>query len=258
LLEYNSPVEKIVVKGNRATGVLVNGIFHPADYIVGSADYHHIEKDLLPADKTNYDSKYWNSREMAPSALMYFIGLNKKSEKLLHHNLMFDQDFETHANELFENPQWPSSPLLYTSVTSKSDASTAPENMENLVVLIPVAPGLEDNEATRDKFYDLVMGRIEMLTGESIRSSVVVKRSYAHNDFSADFNAFKGNAYGLGNTLMQTAIFKPRINSGKLKNVVFAGQLTAPGPGVPPSIISGQVAAAEIIKMERVHVVLTN
>jgi phytoene desaturase len=258
IFEYNSPVEKIVVKGNRATGVLVNGQFHAADYIVGSADYHHIEKDLLPANKVNYDSKYWNSREMAPSALMYFIGLNKKSEKLLHHNLMFDQDFETHANELFEAPQWPSSPLLYTSVTSKSDASTAPANMENLVILIPVAPGLEDNEITRDRYYDLVMGRMETLTGESLKNSVVVKKSYAHNDFSADFNAFKGNAYGLGNTLMQTAIFKPRIHSGKLKNVVFSGQLTAPGPGVPPSVISGQVAATEIIKMEKGRAVMLN
>jgi phytoene desaturase len=248
-IEYNSPVEKIVTKGNKATGVLVNGIFHPADYILGSADYHHIEKDLLPDNKTNYNSKYWNSREMAPSALMYFIGLNRKTEKLLHHNLMFDQDFETHANELFETPQWPSNPLLYTSVTSKSDTSTAPADMENLVVLIPVAPGLEDNELTREKYFDLVMDRMEILTGESLKQNVIIKKSYAHNDFSSDFNAYKGNAYGLGNTLMQTAIFKPRIHSGKLNNVVFSGQLTAPGPGVPPSIISGQVAAGELIKM---------
>jgi phytoene desaturase len=257
-IEYNSPVEKIVTNGNKATGVIVNGIFHQADYILGSADYHHIETNLLPSNKTNYNRKYWDSREMAPSALMYFIGLNKKTEKLLHHNLMFDQDFETHANELFETPAWPSNPLLYTSVTSRSDKSTAPAGMENLVVLIPVAPGLKDEEVTRDRYFDLVMDRLELLTGEPLKQSVIFKKSYAHNDFLADFNAFKGNAYGLGNTLMQTAIFKPRIHSGKLKNVVFSGQLTAPGPGVPPTIISGQVAATEIIKMIKVRSVLAN
>ena len=248
---YDSPVEKIVTSGNRVTGVTVNGVFYEADYIVGSADYHHIEQSLLPEDKTNYTEKYWDSREMAPSSLMYYLGLNKKFQNMIHHNLMFDQDFEVHANELFEKQQWPSNPLLYTSVTSKTDPLVAPDSMENLVVLIPVAPGLEDGESVRDKYYDLVMDRLEKLTGESVRDHVIFRRSYAHNDFSSDYNAYKGNAYGLGNTLMQTAIFKPKLHSSKLKNMVFAGQLTTPGPGVPPTIISGQVAAAEIIKMIR-------
>ncbi|MFO7923894.1 MAG: phytoene desaturase family protein [Bacteroidales bacterium] len=246
---YDSPVEKIVTAGNRTTGVKVNGLFYEADYIIGSADYHHIEQSLLPEDKIRYSEKYWESREMAPSSLMFYLGLDRKFRKLIHHNLMFDKDFEVHATELFEKQQWPSQPLLYTSVTSKTDMSVAPENKENLVVLIPVAPGLEDNESIRGKYFDLVMDRIELLTGESVRDHVIYRKSYAHNDFAADYNAYKGNAYGLGNTLMQTAIFKPKLYPGKLKNMVFAGQLTTPGPGVPPTIISGQVAAGEIIKM---------
>lgn len=248
---YDSPVEKIVTSGRKATGVIVRGEFHAADYIIGSADYNHIEQSLLPPDKRNYDQKYWDSREMAPSSLMYYVGLKKRFKNLIHHNLMFDQDFEVHANELFEKQQWPSNPLLYTSVTSKTDPTVAPENMENLVVLIPVAPGLDDSEPVREKYYDMVINRLEMLTGESVREHIVFMKSYAHNDFFSDYNAYKGNAYGLGNTLMQTAIFKPRLHSSRLKNMVFAGQLTTPGPGVPPTIISGQVAAGEILKMIR-------
>ena len=250
-LHYDSPVEKIICSGKKATGVIVNGDFHEADYIVGSADYHHIEESLLPAGMANYNEKYWDKREMAPSSLLFFMGLNRKLGKLIHHNLLFDKEFAVHAHELFEKPQWPSDPLLYTSVTSKTDPAVAPEGMENLVVLIPVAPGLEDNESIRDRYYDLVLDRIESLTGESFRNNVVYRRSYAHNDFSADYNAYKGNAYGLGNTLMQTAILKPRMHSARIKNMVFTGQLTTPGPGVPPTIISGQVAAGEIIKLNR-------
>ncbi len=246
---YDSPVEKIETYRNKATGVIVNGEYHPADYIIGSADYHHIEKDLIPEGKANYDDKYWNSREMAPSSLMFYLGLDKKINNMLHHNLMFDKDFETHANELFEKPKWPSDPLLYTSVTSKTDPLAAPVGKENLVVLIPVAPNLEDNEEIRERYYNIVMDRLELLTGDSLRNHVIYKRSYALNDFSSDYNAYKGNAYGLGNTLMQTAIFKPGMHSRKLRNMVYAGQLTTPGPGVPPTIISGQVAANEIIKM---------
>ncbi len=246
---YESPVEKILTSGKNATGVIVNGEFHEADYIVGSADYQHIEQSLLPSGKINYSEKYWESREMAPSALMYFFGLDKKLKNMIHHNLMFDQDFEVHSREMFEKPQWPSNPLLYTSVTSKTDPVVAPGNMENLVVLIPVAPGLEDSQSVRDYYYELVMTRMETLTGENIRDHVIYKRSYAHNDFSLDYNAYKGNAYGLGNTLMQTAFFKPKLHSAKLRNMVYSGQLTTPGPGVPPAIVSGQVAAGEILKM---------
>ncbi len=248
---YDSPVEKIITSENKVTGVTVNGKFHEADFIVGSADYHHIEQSLLPENKTNYTEKYWNSREMAPSSLMYYLGLDRKFQNMIHHNLFFDQDFEVHATELFEKQQWPSNPLLYTSVTSKTDPLVAPETMENLVVLIPVAPGLEDSESVREKYYNLVMDRLETLTGEPVRDHIVFRKSYAHNDFSSDYNAFKGNAYGLGNTLMQTAILKPKLHSAKLRNMVYAGQLTTPGPGVPPTIISGQVAAGEIIKMIR-------
>ena len=92
------------------------------------------------------------------------------------------------------------------------------------------------------------MERLENLTGQDIRNSIVYKRSFAHNDFKKDYHAFKGNAYGLANTLLQTAFLKPRIKSKKVKNLYYTGQLTAPGPGVPPSLISGQVVAELIAK----------
>jgi phytoene desaturase len=117
-----------------------------------------------------------------------------------------------------------------------------------LFVLIPVAPGLEDTETTREKYYELVLNRMEKITGQSIREAVVFKRSYAHNDFIADYNAYKGNAYGLANTLRQTALLKPGIKSKKVNNLYYTGQLTVPGPGVPPSLISGRVVAEEVMK----------
>ncbi len=246
---YNKPVEKINVSGGRATGVEANGEFHSADYIVGAADYHHIERSLLPEGMANYSEKYWNSREMAPSSLLFYIGLDRKYENLIHHNLMFDEEFQVHSSEIFEQKKWPSRPLLYTSVTSKTDPSVAPEGKENLVVLIPVASGLPDNDETRQKYFNIVMDRLEHLTGEPLREHVIYMKSYAHKDFAADYNAYKGNAYGLGNTLMQTAVLKPSLLSRRVRNLVYAGQLTTPGPGVPPTIISGEVAAGEIIKM---------
>jgi phytoene desaturase len=247
-IEYSQEVQEIVVAQGRTTGVRTATGFWPADAVVAGADYHHIEQQVLAPEYRHYSPAYWDSRTMAPSSLLFYLGVNRKLANLLHHNLFFDEDFSQHAHEIYEAPQWPSRPLFYASVPSKTDPTVAPAGQENLFLLIPVAPDLDDPEATREKYYNMLMDRLEKHCGHSIREHVVYKRSYAHRDFVADYHSFKGNAYGLANTLKQTAILKPSLKSKKVGNLYFTGQLTVPGPGVPPSLISGQVVAGEVLK----------
>lgn len=248
-IELNSEVKEIIVKDSKATSVkTIDGNIFEADVVIGGADYHHIDTQLLKQSERNYSDQYWDKRAMAPSSLLYYIGLNKRLKNLNHHNLFFDEDFNQHAQDIYTNPDWPKKPLFYASVPSVTDPSVAPAGCENLFLLIPVAPGLADSEAVREHYYDLVMNRLEQLSGQSVRDAVIYKRSYAHSDFVKDYHAFKGNAYGLANTLLQTAFLKPKIKSKKVKNLYYTGQLTVPGPGVPPSLISGEVVAKEIIK----------
>ncbi|MCW3085196.1 MAG: phytoene desaturase [Bacteroidetes bacterium] len=245
-------VEQIKIQNGKAVSVTSNGLAHAADVVVGAADYHHTEQKLLEEKYRNYSADYWKSRKMAPSCLMYYIGIDKKIEGLEHHNLFFDAPFDLHAEEIYDRPQWPSNPLFYSTCASKTDKSVAPEGKENLVLLIPIAVNIEDNEAIREKYFNIMMDRLEHLTGQEIKKYVIVKKSYAINDFKNDYNSFGGNAYGLANTLMQTAILKPSLKNKKVSNLYYAGQLTVPGPGVPPSIISGLVAAKEIVKKFKV------
>lgn len=249
--EYNSEVEKIIVRNKKVSGIQTNGKEHTLDYLVAGADYHHVEQELLPAEYRRYSEDYWQKRVMAPSSLIYYLGVNKRVKGLLHHNLFFDRDFGKHAKEIYESPQWPTDPLFYVSVPSKTDNQVAPEGCENIFLLLPVAPGLKDDESVREKYFNLMIDRIEKLTGDSWRDNIVYKRSYAHSDFISDYHAFKGNAYGLANTIMQTANLKPSILNKTLPNLFYTGQLTVPGPGVPPSLISGQVVAGELIKRDR-------
>ncbi len=248
---YNENVQRVETTDQTARRVLTqNGAFE-ADVVVAGADYHHVENIILGTEKRNYNEDYWKRRVMAPSSLLFYLGVNQPVNRLRHHNLFFDEDFTLHAHEIYTEPQWPSKPLFYVSAPSKTDPSVAPVGSENLFVLIPVAPDLNDDEATREKYYHMVMERLEKFTGQRIRESVVYKRSYAHRDFKADYNAYRGNAYGLANTLMQTAFLKPALKNKKIKNWYYTGQLTVPGPGVPPSppsLISGQVVAAEVKK----------
>lgn len=244
----NSNVQRLDLNSTKAKGLIVNGLFQPFDYIIASADYHHVEQDLLPSSHRRYTEDYWQKRVMAPSSLIFYLGIDKKIDNLLHHTLFFDEDFQKHAEEIYDHPEWPTAPQFYVSCPSKTDPSVAPAGFENVFILIPVAPGLVDSEAIREKYFQMVIKRLENLIGQNIRDHIVFKRSYAHNDFINDYNAFKGNAYGLANTLLQTANRKPSILNKKVKNLFYTGQLTVPGPGVPPSIISGEVVAKELIK----------
>lgn len=222
-----------------------------ADVVLGSADYHHIEQQLLPEDYRRYGKSYWDKRTMAPSCLIWYVGVGKKLPRLLHHNLFFENDFANHAHTIYVKPGWPQDPLFYVCCPSKTDPSVAPENMENLFILIPVAPGLPDSEEIRATYFRQIISRLETFCGVPFNDDILSSTSYAHSDFVEDYNAFKGNAYGLANTLSQTALLRPSIKSKKVKNLFYAGQLTVPGPGVPPAIISGQLVADHIVKSHK-------
>lgn len=246
--EFNSEIKELKVNEKSISQVITKNKIFNADIIISSADYHHTETKLIPHKYQSYSDEYWDSRKMAPSSLLYYIGLNKKIEGLPHHTLFFDTDFEIHADEIYSKPQWPTNPLFYLSLTTKTDPSGAPEGSENVFILIPVAAGLVDTEEIREKYFNMVMQRLEKYTASELKSHIVFKRTFAYTDFVNDYGAFKGNAYGLANTLLQTAILKPSCKSKKIKNLYYTGQLTVPGPGVPPSLISGQVVAKEVMK----------
>jgi phytoene desaturase len=246
---FNEEVVKLNIAGKSVESVQTARDVLPADVVVSSADYHFTETKLLDADNRNYSVKFWQKKVMAPSCLLYYVGLNRKLATAVHHGLFFDVPFEPHAKDIYERRAWPREPLFYVSVASKTDPGCAPEGHENLVLLVPVAAGLEgDDEHLRDHYFDLLMTRLERKLGEELKSSVVFCKTYSVSDFSRDYHSYRGNAYGLANTLRQTGILRPSCRNRKIPNLYYAGQLTVPGPGVPPSLISGEVVANEINK----------
>lgn len=248
-IHTNAAVEKILVNKDHSSGLAVDGANIYFDGIIAAADYAHVEEKLLPKEYRNYSAEYWEQKTFAPSCLIYYIGVNKKIKNILHHTLFFEEKLEQHSIEIYKKPVWPTKPLFYACCPSVTDESVAPEGHENIFLLMPIAPGLQDEEKLREPYFDMMMERLEANTGESIRPFIDYKKSYCIKDFILDYNAFKGNAYGLANTLRQTAILKPKIKNKKIKNLFYAGQLTVPGPGVPPSIISGKVAADQLLKL---------
>mgnify|MGYP003536730375 CR=1 FL=1 len=250
IIKTNQNVNKIIVKYGIATGIIVNNEKVEADIIVSGADYHHSET-LLDKEYRVYSEKYWENRVFAPSSLLFYVGFDKKIERVEHHSLFFDVDFDIHAEAIYDNPKWPENPLFYASFPSKTDVNSAPNGKEAAIFLIPLAPGLEDNEELRETYFDKIISRLENLTCQSLKNNIIFKESFCVNDFVKEYNSYKGNAYGMANTLLQTAFLRPKLKSKKVTNLYFTGQLTVPGPGVPPALISGKLVADLIKKYSK-------
>ncbi len=244
-------VSRINVGSNKeVVSITVNDEEVPTQILVCGSDYHHSET-LLDPHLRQYSEKYWESRTFAPSSLLFYIGFDKKLKNINHHNLFFDVDFQQHAREIYDDPQWPEEPLFYANFTSITDSSTAPENFENGFFLVPIAPGLKDTEELREKYFKKIISRFEELTNQEVKKNIIFKESYCVRDFIKDYNSYKGNAYGMANTLLQTAFLRPKLKSALVKGLFFTGQLTVPGPGVPPALISGKLVSGLIQKEYR-------
>ncbi len=245
-----SAVDKIRVNNGKAIGITVNGRNIDAELVLSGADYHHSET-LLDEDYRQYSEAYWEGKTFAPSSLLFYVGFDKKLKQVEHHNLFFDTDFERHAQEIYDTPKWPTDPLFYVNFPSITDASMAPEGCETGFFLVPIAPDLEDTPELREQYFEIILGRFEERTGETVRNNIIFKESFCVKDFKEQYNSYKGNAYGMANTLLQTAFLRPKLKSRKVKNLFFTGQLTVPGPGVPPSLISGKLVSELIVKTPR-------
>ena len=247
--KFEEAAQEITIESGNAKKLVTDKAVYEADAIISGADYQFTESHLLPQEYRTYSEVYWDKKTLAPSCLLYYIGLNKELKNVLHHSLFFDVPFDKHADEIYSNPQWPEAPLFYASVSSNTDKTVAPQGHENLVLLIPVASGLNgDTEAVREQYFQKAIQRLEQHTGQSISDAIVYKKTFSVSDFVSEYNSYKGNAYGLANTLRQTAIFRPSCRSKKVKNLFYTGQFTVPGPGVPPSLISGEVVSKELVK----------
>ena len=250
-INLNHPVEKIVVDDhNTVTGLISNNVFIESDIVLSGADYHHSETLLDPRFR-QYSESYWDKKTFAPSSLLFYIGIDKKIKNAEHHNLFFDADFEKHAVEIYDTPQWPTEPLFYVNVPSKTDSSMAPEGCDAVFILMPIATNIKDTPELRTTYLKKIIERFEEKTQQSIQNNIIFKESFCVNDFKSEYNSYKGNAYGMAMTLLQTAFLRPKLKSKKVNNLYFTGQLTVPGPGVPPSLISGKIAA-ELIQKTRV------
>ncbi|GIZ08430.1 phytoene dehydrogenase [Flavobacterium sp. UMI-01] len=243
----HSNIEKIIVENKTATALIVNGKRIESDLILSGADYYHTET-LLDKEFRAYSEKYWESRVFAPSSLLFYVGFNTKLKNVAHHDLFFDVDFDKHAHAIYDEPQWPNEPLFYANFPSITDPTAAPEGMESGFFLIPLAPGIEDTPELRAQYFDKIMTRFEHITEQKVRDHIIYTKSFCKNDFVSEYNSYKGNAYGMANTLLQTAFLRPKLKSKKVKNLYFTGQLTVPGPGVPPALISGKLVSELINK----------
>jgi len=248
-IKYNQDVRKLsVVSDHAISSVVTQKRSFEADLVVASGDYPHTEMNLLsPADQS-YPASYWKKKTIAPSAFILYLGISKKIEKLEHHTLFLDHDWMKHFDSIFNNPSWPEEPSYYVCAPSKTDPSVAPKGMENLFILVPVAPGLKDTPAVRKQYTKKILSHLEELIGQKFQDDIVYLKTFAHNDYQSLYHAYQGTALGLSHTVFQSALFRPAHQSKKVHNLFYTGQYTHPGIGMPTCLISSQITAQAVIK----------
>jgi phytoene desaturase len=244
----NDEVKSIVAEQKRAKKIISERGETEVDAVVASAEYPHVEMELLDSNHRTYPEKYWEKKTMAPSMYLVYLGLDKKIKPLAHHNFYFPEDWDPHFKSLFDKKAWPENPAYYVGCPSKTDPSVAPEGGELVFLLVPVAPGLEDSDEVRESYEQKILDHLEKTLGENIRDHIVIKKVFSHRDFEKTYHAYKGTALGLAHTLFQTAIFRPSNRSRKVKNLYFTGQYTNPGIGVPMALISSEIVSNKIKK----------
>jgi len=234
-------VDKIITENGEVKGVEAGGKKFGADLVVSGADLAHTETKLLSESERTYGESYWQKATLSPGALVIYLGLSGRTKNLEHHNLYFSESWQEGFEEVYKQGRWPKDPSYYVHVPSVTDRSVAPKNGETIMILVPVAPYLKDDDKTRVVESDKIIAHLEKVSGEKIREKIKVKRIYSHRDFVADYNALGGAAFGLAHTLFQSAIFRPKNRSRKVKNLYYVGQYTNPGVGVPMGLLSAQV-----------------
>jgi len=240
----NSPVEKIIVRDGKAVGVrLEGGEQIDADLVISNADMWFTETRLLDIPQQTHKEKYWQKRTMAPSAFIMYLGVSEKLPSLVHHNLLFSEDWRKNFDDIYKDPCLPDEPSLYVCAPSVTDPSVARAGKENLFVLVPIASGLAITEEEKEKYADRVLALMETeMDLPGLREKIEYKRIYTVENFAADYNAFKGSALGLAHTLRQMAIFRPRNISKKVDNLFYVGAGTNPGIGTQICLISAELA----------------
>lgn len=243
-------VGKIDVVDGVARRVIADDMTIDSDVVVVNGDYAHAETQLLEPRYRTYDTAYWEKRTMTPSALIAYIGLDKKVESLTIHNVFLERDWSENFYQIFDTTRarWPDYASYYVHVPSRAEKSAAPLDGEALFILIPVAAGLKDSTEQRERLLSNILRDLENKTRERIINNIVFKQLFSISDFSTRYNAFKGSALGLAHTLRQTAFWRPRHRSKKVKNLYYTGQYTHPGIGVPLVLVSSQIVRRKILK----------
>ncbi|WP_210443391.1 phytoene desaturase family protein [Nocardioides sp. SYSU D00065] len=223
----------------------------PADVVVGAADLHHLETQLLPPGLQTHPEPMWRGRSPGPGAVLAMLGVEGRLPELAHHSLFFTADWEQNFGDIFgADARVPDPASIYVCKPSQTDPTVAPEGCENLFVLVPVPAdssighGGDDGGGSEavERAADAAIDQVASWAGvPDLRRRIRVRHTVGPDDFAARYNSWRGGALGLEHTLRQSAFLRPGNVSAKVDGLLYAGASTVPGVGLPMCLISAEL-----------------
>jgi diapolycopene oxygenase len=252
VVHLNSEVTEVRKQGDRVTGLVANGEFHPADIIVSNMEVIPAYEQLLAEDEAFM--RGLERLEPSCSGLVLELGLDCQYPQLAHHNFFFSGHQREHFHTVFRKRQLPPDPTIYLVAASKTDPAVAPPGCDCLKIL-PHIPYIDDaHPLSREDYMALkerVLDKLERMGLTDLRRHVVFEHCWTPLDIREQYYSNKGSIYGVVSDRFKNLAFKGPKQSTKYPNLFFVGGSVNPGGGMPMVVLCGQNVAKKIVAWDR-------
>lgn len=241
--EFSSKVEKIIVEGNKATGLMVQKQAHFYDLIVSDVDVNYLYKNLLPGPA----SIKIDDVNLSSSALIFFWGIKGKFPSLGLHNILFSENYSAEFQHIFQKRTVCSDPTVYIYISSKLLPSDAPEHCENWFVMINVPPDTGQNwEQIIAAARKNIIQKINRLLKTSIEDFIELEQIESPKSIEKRTMSWKGALYSNHSNSKFSAFLRHPFKHHTLENLFYVGGSVHPGGGIPLCLASATIADREI------------
>lgn len=249
---FGQEIKSILVEDNQTTGIRLknNNKVIQTDLVVSNSDATETIAHLLPDSSISpREKKKAVSIEPSCSGFVLLLGIDKKYEQLVHHNVFFSQDYEHEFSQIFNHKVMPDDPTIYIANTSYTDPNHAPEGGSNLFILVN-APYLSDSylwEEQGEKYGDKIIQELDKRGLDNLSNHIFFRKSINPQDFYQKYLSNKGSIYGTSSNNKFSAFLRPRNKSTNIDKLYFVGGSTHPGGGIP-LVIQSAFNAMQLIR----------
>lgn len=232
-------VKKIKIDKNKIVGLQSEKKSYAFDNVIADVDVFTFNR-LMDRKTIPMKDKY----QLSSSAIIFYWGMNIKSEKLLLHNILFSANYEQEFKHIFELKSITDDPTVYIFISSKMVKGDAPENCENWFVMINAPENVgQDWQKFMSQARMRILKKIQQSLGIDVEKHLLFEQFANPETIEKDTGSFHGSLYGLSSNNIWAAFRRHPNYLKSIKGLYFVGGSVHPGGGIPLCLASAQIVS---------------